>query len=795
MVRETGTSVIALLAGLAFAQAAAAQTAPTSAPADAPAAGPAADADPSRLNEIVVTARKTNESLLDVPLAVTAIGAQQIEAKGLLSVKDLSTFTPGFTVQSQSVGRNDRGFRQFAIRGMIPNSGLATRQSVTLFLDGAPISGGNIAGLEDVERVETVKGPQSAFFGRSTFAGAVNFITRPPSFDWQSTASVSYSTFDTLEATGSLEGPIIQDKLAFRLSLRDYSTAGPYTDYDNPGQRLGAQSTKSMAFALLAKPVENLTLRGYVTYWNDSDGPAANGQFNSANYNCNAGAAKYICGGLGAPPRSSEFFQNYIDPTAMRALQNGTTLWGPGFIEHPGLERDAYQAHVSADYDLPAGYKLNLIGAVDKNTWGFLLAPSLKDTSNAPNPYYGTVPGVLPKYYSLALGNTGDAGETFEMRLTSPGNQFFTWLAGVNYNHEKTDNLTTVFGTTGYLLATPHTINASHTYGVFASGALHLPYNFTLTGEGRYQLDELYQQTQAGSNPTFTGDFRTFTPRVILEYQPRHNLTVYASYSEGNRPGEFNSIYYAQPAYIQAQISKQANVAGVVPGDVVKMEEVGIKGQFFDNRLRILADTYWGRWTNRHIPNYAYYFDNFGAQQSIQVTSAAGIVDLNGYEFEGTFIPVTGLTLDGTFDVASTKNRNTFSTDALLLTGNANPPGTQLPYYPEYSGTASIEYRHQVWGEKHAFVHFDYVYTGKQYESEADLAWTNPSNIFNMRVGLEVERYRFELFGTNIFNDKTPTSLARAQEAYTALPPVTLQAITVSLANPATFGFKVSGKF
>src|SRR4051812_30402719 len=85
------------------------------------------------LEEITVTARKQSESLLQVPLAVTAITAEQIEAHNMVSIDDVSLFTPGFTNQNLSVNRNDRGFRVYILRGILPGNGLATRQAASIF--------------------------------------------------------------------------------------------------------------------------------------------------------------------------------------------------------------------------------------------------------------------------------------------------------------------------------------------------------------------------------------------------------------------------------------------------------------------------------------------------------------------------------------------------------------------------------------------------------------------------------------------------------------------------------------
>ena len=137
------------------------------------------------LEEIVVTARKREESLLEVPLAITALTSADIEARGINEFKDIIAFTPGFHFAEHSVGRADRSNRILVIRGMHISQENDHQQAATVFVDGAPTHGSVIAGLEDAERIEVVRGPQSAYFGRATLSGAVNFVTKTPSREFE----------------------------------------------------------------------------------------------------------------------------------------------------------------------------------------------------------------------------------------------------------------------------------------------------------------------------------------------------------------------------------------------------------------------------------------------------------------------------------------------------------------------------------------------------------------------------------------------------------------------------------
>ena len=810
-----------LLAGACLPAAALAQTAP--APAQGQATSPAnaaAATDPSartdttkqapangetsdtgaQLGDVVVTARKVSEKLTQVPLAITALTADRIDALGLTDVTQIDRYTPGLTFQNQSVGRNDRGFKQYIIRGIIPNSSLATRQTVTIFVDGAPVSGGNVSGVTDIERVEVIKGPQSAFFGRSTFAGAINITTRAPSYDWHGSADVEYARFNEHDLSASIEGAIIPDKLAFRLSGRDYHTDGQYADTNFPGTRLGERNTHSISLSLLAEPTPTLRIRAFATHWVDDDGLPANGRFGAAQQNCARNPAStalnYVCGDIGAPPASTVTWNENIIPTAYAAVQTGPTLFGPDFINHLGLHRYAEQYRLTADQQV-GEFTVSAIGSYGKDNWGFLQTILGLDYRNIPNPNASTK-ASLPYIYSLILGNTRDQDAYGELRIASPQNRRLRFTLGGNYAWARTDNLTSSYGITGFLLNTPQTINTSNTYGIFGSARWEFISHVSISGEGRYQRDDLFQETLQGTNPQFSKTFHSFSPRVVLQYEPTQSMALYASYSEGNRPGEFNTIYRAQPAYVQAIISQQANVNEAVGEDKIKMGEVGLKGTVLNNRVRILLAGYVGRWTNRHIPNLIYYTDTGGILRNVQITADNGIVNLSGVEAELAVKVTHALTLEGTFDVADTDIRRTYSTDALAVTGSATPVGTQLPYYPKYSASAAATYQRHAFADFDGFLRADMTYRSRLYDSEADLSSTRPAALVNLRLGVENKAYRFELFGTNIFNNLTPTSLARTTETlYSAAGANTGTAngLTVALADRASYGFRMGVKF
>ncbi len=138
-------------------------------------AGPEQQASPG-LGDIVVTARRREESLLQAPVTVTAFSAEAIRARDIRTLNDIAAFTPAVTITNQGGARVDRSNQTFIIRGMNPQSS----NTASVFIDGAPVTSGFVEGLDDAARVEILKGPQSAAFGRQAFAGAVNIVTKDP---------------------------------------------------------------------------------------------------------------------------------------------------------------------------------------------------------------------------------------------------------------------------------------------------------------------------------------------------------------------------------------------------------------------------------------------------------------------------------------------------------------------------------------------------------------------------------------------------------------------------------------
>ncbi|MCK5366841.1 MAG: TonB-dependent receptor plug domain-containing protein, partial [Gammaproteobacteria bacterium] len=230
------------------------------------------------LEEIIVTTRKREETLLDIPVSITAWGADELDRSGAIGLQDFSVRTPGFSYHDQAGQIPGRYNTALRFRGMDTNQSAPSQQIGTAFMDGVYIpTGVGSIGFENIERIEIIRGPQSAVFGRSTFAGAVNYVTRKPGNELGGRVRAMLAQDQTYDLSMSVEGPIVKDKLAYRVTARGYGTGGQY-DSATDGGALGEEETYALQGELAWTPTSSLALRFRTFYSEDSDG-APNGIF------------------------------------------------------------------------------------------------------------------------------------------------------------------------------------------------------------------------------------------------------------------------------------------------------------------------------------------------------------------------------------------------------------------------------------------------------------------------------------------------------------------------------------
>ena len=334
------------------------------------------------IEEIIVTSRKREETLMEVPVTVTAFGANDIERMALDELPDFVNFTPGFHYSEHSVGKGGRFNRRLLFRGMNPRTDRQTRQGATVFIDGAPILGSEIGSTDNYERIEIIKGPQSAYFGRSTFSGAINAVTKTPGDEWKSRIGVEAGNFGTTNISGQIEGPI-SDTLSMRLSARNYDTDGEYDNASDPGTTLGAESTQDISLSLFAQPSDKLSVKLRIHSWVDDDGPSVGvfvanpehpGLFNCSPGGSTAGGGgKWLCGDVPYLGSSLVGMDTILTPTLQDKYFSSAMIASYDRIFQPkqamGLERHAKEASLVIDYEMDNGMTLSVRTAAHENEY------------------------------------------------------------------------------------------------------------------------------------------------------------------------------------------------------------------------------------------------------------------------------------------------------------------------------------------------------------------------------------------------------------------------------------------
>lgn len=717
------------------------------------------------LEEIVVTARKQAESLYTIPVAVSALSQDQIAAAGIGDLEELSMRVPGFFFSDQVVtGRNDRSFQTgLVIRGMVPNANLSTRQTAQVFLDGAPMPGGAVRGLSDIERVEVIKGPQSAYFGRATFSGAVNLVTRNPGDTWGGRVKIGAGQFDARDAEASIEGPLVDERLAFRLSAQYEDRDGQYTNQADRSERLGARRTSAATLTLYATPAERFSAKLFAKYFRDEDGPQANGLLDARDFNCDAGAGRgrnnWYCGTLPSFPASrigtntvvdAAFRTNYIE----NALNAGA-IFSDSFIDEGGLERRAFQSSLILNYEFENGLSLQSISAYHDDRRQAITDSDLRDTSALANPFFGVIPGVRPYINWQSLVSLEDEDFSQELRLSSSQAGKWRWTSGANYSKQDSIGSFPVESPLGPLLGLSINDRGAETTALFGALYRDLTERITASLEARYQWDRIRDENLQ-SGLVLGETFTSFTPRAILEFQASPQALWYVSWARGVRPGAFNGNIATLPATVQAQIAQQTGAGISVPEEQLDMIELGLKSSgLLDDRLQFTLAGYAGDWSDQHVSTSVRITDPVtGLPRFELVTAAVGETRLLGVELEGAFQWTRMLRLEGGIALNDSDIREYFcAVCQSSLTGSADVRGNELPRTPRVSGNAAIALEHTLRGDWRWFARTDYLYSAGKYLTEANLAKTEAVNRVNVRLGAKSDRWRVEGYVDNVFDD------------------------------------------
>lgn len=734
----------------------------------------------SGIPEIVVTARRSEEPLSQLPLSASVFDAGSIERLGARSLDELSRFTPGFSFDS-AAGRGPNSNRP-TVRGLTTiRNGIANSTVAATFIDGVYLGGSSQSTqLYDLERVEVLRGPQSAQFGRATYAGAINYVTRRPSDTWTAGVNLTGAEHDTQRANGWVSGPVAGDWLRFHAGAGYDTYEGEYRN-TRDGSLTGGEESRDASLKLEATPTADLgiTLRLAVQQ-TDDDHYATWLQPRTAN-NC--------CFRSADAPRAREY---YIG----EALgSDSVTLYTDALDEAggAGFELDRVLGSLAVNWSFGGGYRLSsLTGAVhDDLERGF-------DSSYGA---YDPVPSLPGTFLVRDESEQDDFSQ--ELRLSSPTDRALRWTAGLYFydgSRDETVKNRVIVAPDDSVSVLPQVgnraLNDVQNRAVF--GALDLDLSGTVTAglELRYAADEVGVDSLPNDVPTatcqtptpttprcFSETFRSLTPRFTLSWQATPRLMPYLNVGRGVSPGTFNPTV-PDESYRDVDEEEVWNY------------EVGLRGSGADERARFAIAAYHLDVRDQQFTTVVELPDG----RTAAILDNVGRTEVDGVEFEVTALLGDNLTAGLTYAWTNSEIREQISEEQADLLGSdgsfddiqrlGNVAGKMTPRVPEHAASIVLEYRRPRTDGGDWFAGGDWSFTSSRFAQEDNFIETGDRSLLGLHGGIGWQHLELRLWVTNLTDDDTPVDVQRYIDGRSGSLPSFPQQGTRPSATPR--GFAIS---
>lgn len=695
------------------------------------------------LEELVVTARKREEPLLAVPVAVSVFDAQRIETLGLQSLDDIARFTPGFSLDS-GTGRQPASYRPM-IRGLTTiRNGIANASAATTFVDGVYV-GGSVQPTElyNLERVEILRGPQSAQYGRASYAGAINYVTRRPAAEAEADLTLSAAEHETYEASGWLSGPLIAGRLAGAMAAGYREYGGEYRN-ERTGDEVGDERTADLTGKLVWQPADEVEVVAKAGYQRTDDGHYAIYLQPRTLNNC--------CFRSPTKPRAREYFIGYAE-SAERVNLFTDLLEAAGGA---GTELERRLAALDVRIGLPASLELrSLTGLVDDE---------LRRGFDASYAAYDPLAFVSPGLFTL-VDRLDQRDFSQELRLASAAGGRLRWTTGLYYYRGELEERESrqVFLDAADEVATapaagPLTEDEIENLAVFGSLEVDIARRWAAGLELRLARDEITVSNRANDGTgalqeRFEARFRSLTPRLTLSYRPAEDRTWYLGIARGTKPGDFNP-QVPNDSYRE------------VDEEDVWSYELGTKG-LLGARARYALAVFYLDVDDQQLTTLVEL--DSGATASI-VTNVGQTRTL-GAELETGLTLTDTLSLEASYAWIDAEYREYISTEQADLRGSdgsfadnqrlGDVSGNELPRVPRHQASAALRYERGLGGLGLGYVVADWTFESSRYAQEHNLIETGNAARTGLRLGLDAGAWELTLWATNLLDDDTPVDVQR----------------------------------
>lgn len=764
----------------------------------------AQEAGASTINfgDIIVTARKQEENLLNVPLSITAVTADTIKNQGVSGIRDIISLTPGLTMSEFGAGT----LNVPVLRGMTNlTAGAFAELNVAVFYNGVYLQNNNLvdATFLDLERVEVVKGPVSALYGRNAYAGVINYVIKRPSDELEASASGIVGTRGRLSAEASVSGPIAGDMVKARLAGRFDSSSGSWQDPVSD-VRFGGYDKYAVQGSIEADPAEALNLLATVYYSNDEFDQPARAFLGSGNCGAAAGAFQTsICGKI----------PDFDDDTVVRSARPAFSLFGN--------KRDALLATLEANLDL-GRFNLKSLTSYSETTYNQRRDQDGTGVGFA-FPLAGTTTGETVNLSTYGLGSADENAFSQELRATFDVTDQLTVSVGGYYNKfESVSTITLAVDPTpvpagrtaviafpiGFIDANgqPAFTNSSDLEDKEVSGFGSIAYEvipgLTLNAEGRRSKQTKGQnQTESLTTTPFvdtdgpngiSDSWSFWSYRFSADYQVNPDVLLYVSLAEGNKAGGFN----VGAAAVDLQYDPEKN----------RTYEAGMKAKLFDGRAVLDISAFYAELSDLQLQFIA-------ANGLSAVIKNAGKAKVPGFEAQISGQVASGVNMSLGVAVADP----TFEDGSILNSGQArgqclNIPecasrvvaipgstvlgvdlgGLSLPRQSDLQASAVIDVRQPLMDDWDWTFRGNYNFQSRQYATTPPVnnGWIGSRHTLNMRAGVATDRITVEVYVDNALNDGTPFNYG------SGLNPSNFQSpIAIVYGDKRSFGLEASVKF
>ena len=678
------------------------------------AAAAATSNDPTALAEVVVTATRREESLQKVPVAVTAITADQLTKIHVTTIEDLQYSVPNLVFGGESTARRP----DIALRGVDSGTRVPGFEgSIGFFVDGIyqpfPAQWNNP--ILDIDRLEVLYGPQDTLFGKNTVAGAISITTKKPTNKFSVDATAEYGNYNYYLARLTVNVPIIDDKLFARATAFIDRRDGYVTNvYD--GKKLDGLDQQGARLALRFEPDSHLSINFSADMYEDFSGELQS----------------QTIGGLYSTGNPRTVNLN-TDPETSRYL---------------------YNVGLSADYTTTSGAKFSSITG-----WSTVRAHYHMDEDGNPANLWQT--DIFDKANDFSQ----------EFRFTSPKSDKFDYLGGVYFLYSYwaqpggiqilPGDPDSTPGGLGFLTPSGAISTADATgkrvtslsYAGYINGNYHFNDKLTLSLGGRISHDD--KALDYPGQPNFGGNFLNlcklgaslhigcilpngayptlpayadnlgetgYTGSASLSYQATPDALIYAKIGNGFKAGGWNS-----------DLSHTSPPDRFAPEHVINYE-IGAKTEFFDHHLRINGDIFYEEYQNKQETIFVSILEGF------HITNAAS-ASIKGVEISSTL--ALG---DFTFNASGGYIDPTYNNFQCSATVNCR--GQQLVFATRTTAQASIDYRHAIGDLGVLALRLDTSWRDKMYFTvpNTNAASINGYALLNARASFTLPNHNTEIY-------------------------------------------------